>query len=163
MTDATETPPNGLPLAGLLEIVEEVLYDQFHEDLVEAGYGDVRPGHGCVFRFVRNEGLRLTELAAQARMTKQSVGEIVDDLAELGYVERVPDPIDRRAKLIQLTAKGREAQGVGLRLFAELEQRWAERHGADRLAQLREILEDLAAAEAPEAVPELARPEAVDA
>lgn len=155
----TPLPPHGLPLPALLEIVEEALFVEFREELAKAGHGDVRPGHGCVFRFVREEGMRLTELAAVARITKQSAGEIVDALGKLGYVERVPDPADRRAKLIRLTEKGRDAQALGLRLFGQLERRWAERYGAERIAVLREILEEIAAAQDPEAVPELTRAE----
>jgi DNA-binding MarR family transcriptional regulator len=147
-----------MPLTGLLEIAFEALLDEFREDLETAGYADIRPTHGCVFRFVRGDGMRLTELASLARMTKQSVGEVVDDLVERGYVERVPDPADRRAKLIRLTERGTEAQAVGFGLFAQLEQRWAERYGPGRIAQLRETLEAIATAEAPEAVPELSRP-----
>jgi DNA-binding MarR family transcriptional regulator len=152
----TPIPPNGLPLPGLLEIVEEALFAEFRAELVKAGHGGVRPGHGCVFRFVREDGMRLTDLASAARITKQSAGEIVDALADLGYVERVPDPADRRAKLIQLTEKGKEAQATGLRLFGELEQRWAERYGKERIAELRDLLEEIAAAQDPAAVPELA-------
>jgi DNA-binding MarR family transcriptional regulator len=149
------TPINQIPISGLLEIAIDAILAEFRVELVEAGYGDIRPTHGCVFRFVHEGGLRLTELATLAGMTKQSIGEIVDDLVERGYVERFPDPADRRAKLIRLTAKGEEAQTVGFGLFAKLEQRWAERYGADRLAQTRELLEEIATTEAPQAVPEL--------
>lgn len=152
-----------MPLTGLLEIAFEALLAEFREDLEAAGYADIRPTHGCVFRFVRGDGMRLTELAGLAGMAKQSVGEVVDDLAERGYVERVPDPADRRAKLIRLTERGTEAQAVGFGLFAEVEKRWAERYGADNVAQLRETLEAIATAEAPEAVPELSRPALVKA
>ena len=114
---------------------------------MEAGYGDIRPTHGCVFRFVHEDGMRLTDLATLAGMTKQSIGEIVDDLASRGYVERFPDPDDRRAKLIRLTPKGEEAQAVGLRLFAKVEQRLGERHGAERVSELRDLLEEIAATE----------------
>lgn len=156
MTKSPKLPPNGLPLPGLLDIVAGAMFGDFRRDLIAAGYGDVRPGHGCVFRFLGDEGMRLTELATQAAMTKQSVGEIVDDLAKLGYLERVPDPADRRAKLIRLTAKGKVAQGVGQKLFGELEDRWAERYGDERLDEMRGLLEEIAAAEVPEQVPELA-------
>ena len=78
--------------------------------------------------------MRLTELASLAGMTKQSIGEMVDDLVDLGYVERIPDPEDRRAKLICLTERGEEAQRIGFGLFAKVEQRWAERYGAERIA-----------------------------
>ena len=77
-------------------------------------------------------------------------------------VERVPDPADKRAKLIRLPKRGEEAQAHGFGLFAEVEQRWMERYGRDRIEDLREILEDVARREAPEAVPELQRRELAD-
>ncbi len=157
MTQAAKTTLSQIPITGLFEIATEALFVEFRAELDAAGYGDVRPTHGCVFRFVREDGMRPTELASLAGMTKQSIGEIVDDLAARGYVQRVPDPADRRAKLICLTEKGEEAQRVGFRLFAELERRWADRYGADRIAAMRELLEEIAAAEAPDAVPELSR------
>jgi DNA-binding MarR family transcriptional regulator len=147
----------GVSLAGLLDVAKQALLAEFERELAKSGYGDIRPTHGCVFRFVREDGMRLTELAGHAGITKQSAGELVDDLVERGYVERIPDSEDRRAKLICLTERGEEAQRFGYNLFRELEERWAERYGLDRLEKLREVLEDVAAGEAPEAVPELAR------
>jgi len=131
------------PLAALLDDVSEAMLVEFRAALVDAGYGDIRPTHGCVFRFVYEEGMRLTELASLAGLTKQSVGEIVDDLASRGYVECIPDPADRRAKLIRLTEKGEIARGIGAGLFEEIERRWAERFGADRIAAMRELLEEI--------------------
>ncbi len=157
MTPDPKTPLNLVPLPGLMEVASEALFIEFRADLEAAGYGDVRPTHGCVFRFVHENGMRLTDLANAAGMTKQSIGEIVDDLAARGYVERVPDPADKRAKLIRLTERGEQAQRVGFGLFATIEQRWAERYGADRVAQLRETLEEIAATEAPQLVPELSQ------
>ncbi len=152
-----KTAISQVPLTGLLDIVFEALLAEFRSELEAAGYDDIRPTHGCIFRFVREDGMRLTELATLAGMTKQSVGEVVDDLAALGYVERVPDPDDRRAKLISLTAKGEEAQRVGYGLFAKLEDRWSERYGPERLEAMRALLEEIAATEAPHLVPELSR------
>lgn len=152
-----------VPLPGLMEVVQEALFAEFRQELEETGYGDIRPTHGCVFRFIREEPLRLTELATLAGMTKQSIGEVIDNLVELGYVKRVPDPQDRRAKLLCLTERGEEAQKVGFGLFKKIEQRWAKRYGPDRFAQLRELLEEIAIAESPSAVPELARPELASA
>lgn len=152
------TPLNQIPLTGLFEIAIDAMLAEFRVDLAEAGYDDLRPTHGCVFRFVHDDGLRLTELAALAGLTKQSVGEIVDDLVARGYVERVPDPADKRAKLICLTAKGQQAQHTAFGLFARIQDRWAERYGADRIATLRSLLEEIALTELPDAVPELSRP-----
>jgi DNA-binding MarR family transcriptional regulator len=152
-----------VPLPGLMEVVREALFAEFRQELEETGFGDIRPTHGCVFRFIREEPLRLTELATLAGMTKQSIGEVIDNLVELGYVKRVPDPQDRRAKLLCLTERGEEAQKIGLGLFRKVEQRWAKRYGRERFAQLRQLLEEIAIAESPNAVPELARPELASA
>ena len=106
MSDSSYTAHRQVPLAGLLDVAKNALLAEFRRELGESGYADIRPTHGCVFRFVREDGMRLTELAELAGMTKQSVGEMVDDLVDLGYVERIPDPEDRRAKLICLTDRG---------------------------------------------------------
>lgn len=127
-----------------------VAFDQFAEELQQriaaAGYTDIRPGHGCVFGNIDPEhGSRLTDLAERANMTKQSVGEVTSDLEARGYVERVADPSDGRAKIIRLTPQGREAVGIGRRLIDELETEWAERYGEARVAALREALETVTA------------------
>jgi DNA-binding MarR family transcriptional regulator len=159
MRDANHTAiePGTIPLPGLLEIAGEAMLAEFREELTDRGYADLRPTHGCVFRFVREDGMRLTDLASFAGITKQSAGELVDDLVNLGYVERIADPDDRRAKLICLTERGQEAQRVGFGIFTELEQRWGTHFGEERLEQLRELLEEIAAEKAPTAVPELSR------
>ena len=163
MPHATDNSRSRVPLPGLMEVVQAALYAEFRQELVASGYGDIRPTHGCVFRFIREEPLRLTELATLAGMTKQSIGEVIDNLVALGYVKRVPDPQDRRAKLLCLTERGEEAQKTGLSLFTKIEQRWAKRYGPERFAQLRDLLEEIAIAESPGAVPELARPELASA
>jgi DNA-binding MarR family transcriptional regulator len=77
-------------------------------------------------------------------MTKQSVGEVVSDLEQRGYVERVPDPSDGRAKIIRLTDRGQEAMALGREIIEEIERDWAERYGAERVAALRDALEAVA-------------------
>lgn len=159
MTQDTETPLGNVTLAALLDVAAQAMLVEFRGELEQAGYAEIRPTHGCVFRFIHaGEGMRLTDLATFAGMTKQSVGEIVDDLVALGYVERIPDPADRRAKLIRLTDKGAQARKVGYGLFGRIEGRWAERYGEERIAELRELLEQIVTAEAPHAVPELGNP-----
>jgi DNA-binding MarR family transcriptional regulator len=160
MRDANQTAPiapGTIPLPGLLEIAGEAMLVEFREELASKGYEDLRPTHGCVFRFVREDGMRLTELAVHAGVTKQSAGELVDDLVGLGYVERIADPADKRAKLICLTERGQKAQRVGFNLFTKIEQRWAEHFGEQRFELLRELLEEIAADRVPAAVPELSQ------
>ena len=143
-----------LPLHGLLEFALDAMVEEFRGELERSEFSDIRPAHGCVFRYMNERGLRLTEIAERANMTKQSAGEVVDDLVARGYVERVPDPDDRRAKLVRLTDRGEAAQAYGFRLLAKIEERWGERYGAERIAGLRAMLEEIAAVEAPFAMPE---------
>jgi DNA-binding MarR family transcriptional regulator len=134
----------------------DAAFDQFVGELArrvaETPYSDIRPSHGCVFGNIDPEGTRLTDLAERAHMTKQSVGEVTTDLERRGYLERVPDPNDGRAKIIRLTERGRTAQALGRELIDEIEQEWAERFGAERVAALRDALEVITA-EALDAVP----------
>ena len=107
----------------------------------------VKPSHSAVFAQIREDGSRLTELAAGANMTPQSMGQIVDELEELGYVVRRPDPTDRRAKLIVLTAKGRKAVAAGEVAVQGLEADLVEILGERGAQQLRrQLLKILASA-----------------
>jgi DNA-binding MarR family transcriptional regulator len=156
MTRAPDNPDFWIPMAGLFEIAKDAFFEDFREELERTEFRDLRPTHGCVFRFVRDPGLRLTVLAEMAGMTKQSVGEVVDDLVARGYVKRIADPEDKRAKLICLTERGERAQATGRALFAKVEEQWSERYGERRIQQLRKLMEEIAATEAPGAAPELA-------
>ncbi|HEY6730068.1 MAG TPA: MarR family transcriptional regulator [Solirubrobacterales bacterium] len=157
MPNATKSLPLDVPLNGLLEVVFDVMVSEFRGEMRRSEFSDLRPVHGCVFRHVRKPGLRLTEIAERGNRTKQSVGEVVDDLVERGYVERIPDPDDRRAKLIRMTERGEEAQVYGFGILERIEKRWEERYGTERIADFREILETLTAGEAAYAFPEPAQ------
>jgi len=141
-----ETPTR--PLPALLMEVKVAAARKVLRQTAEAGYADIREGHGCVFGFIDIEhGSRLTELAERAGLTKQAVGEAATELERLGYAERVPDPTDRRAKIIKLTPSGVEACLTGRRIFAEIEREWAEELGEDLVAGMREAAERIAASE----------------
>jgi DNA-binding MarR family transcriptional regulator len=129
------------PLIRLLDVGLGAFSEELTRRVAETSFNDIRITHGCVFGNIDPEGTRLTDLAERAFMTKQSVGEVVSDLEQLGYVERVPDPSDGRAKIIRLTERGQEAMALGRRIIDDLEQEWAERYGAERIAALRDALE----------------------
>src|SRR6266700_5494044 len=74
--------------------------------LADAGFDDLRPAHTAVFQHIEAGGSRLTDLAERAQITKQSMGYLIDHLEERGYLERRPDPTDRRAALVCLTERG---------------------------------------------------------
>jgi DNA-binding MarR family transcriptional regulator len=143
--DHTNETAAAVPFIRLLDVAFDEFSDELTRRVEAAGYTDIRPGHGCVFGTIEPEGSRLTDLAQRANMTKQSVGEATSDLESRGYVERVPDPEDGRAKIIRLTERGREAQEIGRQLIAEIERDWAERFGEERVAALREALEAITA------------------
>jgi DNA-binding MarR family transcriptional regulator len=114
-----------------------------HERFAERGHPEVRPPHGNVFPFLDDEGTRVSVLAERAQITKQSMAELVEHLERHGYVERVPDPSDRRAKLVRATARGEEVYAIAREFVAELEARWTRQLGARKMRQLRELLEEL--------------------
>jgi DNA-binding MarR family transcriptional regulator len=113
-----------------------------------SGYDDLRPSHGNVMeQFAFNDGLRLTDLAAGAGMTAQSMSELVDDLERKGYVERRPDPSDRRAKRIYVTEKGQENIRVSIQAVANVEERLLAALGRERYDEVRNLVEAIIATE----------------
>ena len=132
-------------LIRLLDVAFDEFVAELEKRVATTPYSDVRVSHGCVFGNIDPDGSRLTDLAERACMTKQSVGEVTSDLEQRGYLERVPDPSDGRAKIIRLTERGREAQAVGRGLIDDIEHEWAERIGAERIAALRDALQAITA------------------
>src|SRR5438309_2594768 len=115
----------------------------------ERGYSDVKAGHAAVFMNIdRRAGTRLTELSRRARMSKQGMMLLVDELEERGYVRRVPDPEDGRAKLVRLTARGRNYVAEARRTMAGVESRARRQLGWRRYAAFRGALEELVGEEA---------------
>ena len=111
--------------------------------LADAGFDDITPAQARVFQRLAPAGSRLTELAEQAQITKQSAGFLVDQLERAGYVERVPDPSDARARLIRVAERGARAIPLAAQVVADVEAEWTAHLGTRRAAQLRSILSDL--------------------
>lgn len=131
-------------LGRLLLEAHRALGAELVASLAERGYPDARPGHAAVFLHIdRRSGTRLTELARRARMTKQGMMLLVDDLEQRGYVRRVPDPLDARAKVVRLTARGRRYVSEARRTTAALEARARRELGDRRYETLRGALEEI--------------------
>jgi DNA-binding MarR family transcriptional regulator len=141
--DPTNIPFQQWTLGGLLRFAEGTLRARVFARLADAGFPDLRPAHSSLLRNMSEGGSRITELAARAQMTKQSMGYLTDSLAAAGYVTLEPDPSDRRAKRVQLTDKGRAAGDTFVRLSAEVEHEFAALIGAEEMARLRGLLERL--------------------
>ena len=137
-------PPERLPIGQLLGNLIRL----FRSELAERGsalegVAGIRPAHLQVFGAIKADGSRLTDLAAESNMSLSSMAELVDDLAQLGYLERRPDLDDRRAKLVSLTAAGWQAIRQGRRVIASIETDWGERIGEARFESLCRSLQDL--------------------
>ena len=136
----------GTDLGRLLLEGHRALASELVALLEERGYPDIRAGHAAVFLHIdRRAGTRLTELARRARMTKQGMMLLVDDLEGHGYVRRVADPEDGRAKVVKLTAHGRRCAAESRRAAQALETQTRRLLGDRRYDTLREALEEVAA------------------
>ena len=143
-TQADDAPVTEPDLVRLLLEGHRALASELLSGLEERGYPDARPAHAAVFMHIdRRSGTRLTDLARRARITKQGMMLIVDDLENRGYVRRVPDADDARAKVVRLTARGRRYVAEARRAVAALEARARRELGDRRYEALRSSLEQL--------------------
>jgi DNA-binding MarR family transcriptional regulator len=143
--DGTEALPEsaeGGPLnIGLLcFIVSRAMEDRVLGDLAAAGFDDVTVAQGRVFARIGPKGSRLTDLAEQARVTKQTAGFLVDQLERAGYVCRVPDLTDGRARLVVIAERGLAAVEVARRTEAAVQDEWTRYLGRRATAQLHRTL-----------------------
>lgn len=129
------------PHPGLLMFIGARYVEQRVADAVlAAGYDDLTPAMGRAAARLSDDGMRVTDLAEQARITKQSASVLIDQLERRGYVERVPDPSDARARLVVLAPRGRAVQQVARREERAIEREWARHLGAERMAALQDAL-----------------------
>lgn len=116
------------------------LLREFREDLAapraEAGFGDIREPHMQIFGNVRMGGVRLTELADRAQLSLAAASELVNDLQDMGYLIRRPDPADGRAKLIDLTQRGVDAMSAAGHRVVDIEWRWSQLVGERDFTQM---------------------------
>lgn len=123
----------------LLFIPYRHLESRVLQAVTDAGF-HVTAAQARIFQRIAPEGTRLTELAEQARVTKQSAGALVDQLEQAGYVERRPDPADARARLVCISDRGAAAVTVATAAVAEVEAEWTAHLGARAMTALRRSL-----------------------
>lgn len=134
------TPRSGPMMGALLRNLIQEIDDTVSQALADAGFDDIRVAHHVIFQYLRPEGSRVTELAEHARMTKQAVQYLVDPLEGGGYLERVPDPDDRRAKRLRLTTRGQQVEQKAREAIASLENAWADEVGHEEFAHFFDLL-----------------------
>lgn len=136
-TEGLLSGPGPVPLPGLLRPLLDWYETRHLDHLARRGFDDVRRAHNAVFVFVPADGIRLTDLAGAAGLSKQAMGELVEDLVGKGYFDKVPDPTDGRAKLIVWAERGEQAHRATMEVFGGLEQELAERLGNDAYDRLK--------------------------
>lgn len=107
----------------------------------------LRVSHTTLLPHLDLEGTRLTVLAERLGVSKQAAGQLVDELEDMGFVERTPDPADARAKLVRFSKRGQKSLFQGLAVLGELEAELREIAGAARLQIVHDVLAAVVAAE----------------
>ena len=136
----------GPMIVALMRIPYQAALDRLHARL-RAEFPELHAAHLVVFQVIDHPpaGTRLTELAERARTSKQAMGQLVDALERAGYVERIPDPSDRRAKRVRLTERGWAVHERGGEVVAALQADWSGALGPGRLEHLLALLGELRA------------------
>jgi DNA-binding MarR family transcriptional regulator len=136
--------PKPQPNSALLMFISyRYAEERILSELAAAGFDDFTLAMARLAARLGEDGSRLTDLAQQAQITKQSAGFLVDQLEKAGYVERIPDPTDARARLIVIAERGRAAQAQARKVERTIEREWERHLGQERMRALREALEDL--------------------
>lgn len=133
----------GRYVGAMLRVVWQWVRDQMYAGVLAAGYDDLNAAHVGLWRYPGLDGLRPSQVADRTGITKQSVNDLLGHLERYGYLARVPDPTDGRARVIRLTAKGRRLQRTIYSEAGAAQLRIAEILGSRRFAQFHSSLETL--------------------
>jgi DNA-binding MarR family transcriptional regulator len=134
---------NGLDITSLFLLSFSTAINELHDRLMELGFEDIRPVHGFIFSCISPDGATGIELAEYLGITKQAVSKIIDYLEKNNYVIRKTHPTDKRGKIIVLTERGSSVMKVKDEILTEIEQRWSENIGIERMQMIKEDLTKL--------------------
>ena len=129
-----------LPTSLLMFIAARAAADRIFSAVHDAGFDDVTIAQSRLMMGIDAEGTRLSVLADRAQIAKQTATALVDRLERAGYVERVPDPSDGRARLVRMTRRAEAALPIARAEEARIETEWEAHLGTERMNQLREAL-----------------------
>lgn len=133
-------PEDAPPLGVLMFVAHRAAETRVMNALAAAGFDDVTLAQARVFERIGPHGTRLTALAEQAQVTKQTAGFLVDQLERAGYVERRPDPTDARARLVCIAPRGQAAVRAATVVEQQVEAEWAAHLGPRAFEQLRRAM-----------------------
>ena len=138
--ERNRTNPDLGVLAGrLLFAIQQELF----ASLAAQGFADLQPRHGAVLAYLDVDGVRATDLSRLSGQHKQVIGTMIDELEALGYVQRRPDPADRRAKLVCPTERGQAQMRAADKIMTAIQDRHARRLGRDAFTQFKAAFIDV--------------------
>jgi DNA-binding MarR family transcriptional regulator len=117
---------------------------ELHVELAAKGFPDLGRNDGYVFRTLARQPLTVSALAARLEITKQGAAQIIEDMERRGYVVRRPDPDDARARLVDLSPRGREAMTSAAAFHRRTERMLIRQHGPAAVEAMRATLVTLA-------------------
>jgi DNA-binding MarR family transcriptional regulator len=130
----------GFELPLLLAGAFRQLIDELHRRLADEGHPDMRPAYGFALQAIGSDGATVSEVGRRLGVSKQAATKTVAKLADLGYVERTPDPDDARAVHVTITPRGRDSLRRSAKIFEDLRREWIHTLGRDRVAALEDDL-----------------------
>jgi DNA-binding MarR family transcriptional regulator len=123
--------PDRTPMIALVHNADKAFQAHMVRAAHERGRPDIKPAHNFLFAILGDEGDRAANLAVRAGITRQSMGEVIRDLVDIGILEMAPDPQDGRAKIVRYTPEGKRFTTEGFRHLRDLEGRFEQEFGAD--------------------------------
>jgi DNA-binding MarR family transcriptional regulator len=114
--------------------------DRIFRAVQDGGFDDMTIAQSRLMMGIDTDGTRLSVLADRAQIAKQTATALVDKLERAGYVERVPDPSDGRARLVRMTPRAEAALPIARAEEDRIEAEWRAHLGAERMNQLRQAL-----------------------
>jgi DNA-binding MarR family transcriptional regulator len=143
MSSPPPPDPDFVPLIALVHRANRALQSDMVRQAHRGGHTEIKQSFNYVFATLDAVGNKAIDMAAQAGITRQSMGEIIREMVDLGLVEMRPDPDDRRAKLVSYTEKGLAQAREGFEHILGIERRFAAEFGKAEYESVRRVLERL--------------------
>ena len=132
--------PDFVPMIAIVDKTSRMLREDMITTMRSRGYEWAQPAHNTLFATLPAEGARAADMAERAGITRQSMGEVIRDLASRGVVEMVPDPTDGRAKIVRFTEAGLAMAREGFAHIVDLDAQLRETFGDADYETCRRVL-----------------------
>ena len=143
MPSPRKAPPaemKDMLIGALLRVPAQAIHRRIIQELIAAGFKELREPHMAVLRFPGPDGVRPSALAERVGMSKQAMNQLLRSLEGFGYIARSDAPDEGRARIIRFTERGRTAYAKIHEILREIEREWSAELGAAQFAQLKQLL-----------------------